>query len=148
MNKRSLLIWAVAATAVLFIFSAVHATDPADTMTMNSAVYKKHSKSLVTFSHKKHNADYKIACTDCHHVFKDGKNMWKQGDEVKKCDACHTEAKAPTGKHAPKMSKAEKIQKYHFSAIHENCQGCHKDLKKAGKPTGPTTCTGCHPKKK
>ena len=44
--------------------------------------------------------------------------------------------------------EAELIKKYHYSAIHANCQGCHKDLKKAKKPTGPTACKDCHPKKK
>ncbi|MBW2195763.1 MAG: cytochrome c3 family protein [Deltaproteobacteria bacterium] len=79
MKKRSLLTSAISLLGVVFVFSMVHATatDPADTMTMNSKVYKKHKKVLVTFTHKKHNVDYKIACADCHHVYKDGKNVWK-----------------------------------------------------------------------
>jgi len=80
-------------------------------------------------------------------VYTDGKSTWKEGDEVQKCDVCHTEAKAPTGADAPKLSKKEKIQKYYYSAIHSNCAGCHKDLKKEAKPTGPTTCKECHPAK-
>jgi mono/diheme cytochrome c family protein len=81
-------------------------------------------------------------------VIKDGKNVWKEGDEVQKCDACHGEAKPPTGKDAPKLSKAEKIKKYHYSAIHENCAGCHKANKKKGmERPGPTSCKECHPKK-
>ncbi|MBW2259215.1 MAG: cytochrome c3 family protein, partial [Deltaproteobacteria bacterium] len=79
--------------------------------------------------------------------FTDGKNTWKEGDAVQKCDACHAEAKAATGKDAPKMSKKEKIQKYYYSAIHENCAGCHKALKKAdATKVIPTKCTKCHPK--
>ena len=115
-------------------------------ITMNSNVYGKHKKPLVTFSHKKHNADYKIACVDCHHVLKDGKNVWKEGDDVQKCDTCHSEAKAPSGKDAPKLSKQEKIMKYHYSAIHENCVGCHKAEKKKGKDA-PSSCKDCHLKK-
>ena len=147
MKKQSLLILTVTAIAVVFLFSVGYATDPADTMTMNSTVFKKHTKVLVTFTHKKHNVDYKIACADCHHVFKDGKNVWKEGDPVQKCDECHSEAKAAKAKkgEAP-MPKMEQIKKYHYSAIHENCVGCHKDLKKAAKPTGPTACKDCHPK--
>jgi len=87
MKKQSLLILTVTAIAVVFLFSVGYATDPADTMTMNSKVYKKHKKVLVTFTHKKHNVDYKNACADCHHVYKDGKNVWKKDDPVQKCDA-------------------------------------------------------------
>jgi hypothetical protein len=142
-----MLVLAVAAMSVVFLFAVVNATQEcADTMTMESKVFAKHKKGLVTFTHKKHNVDYKIPCADCHHVYKDGKNVFKEGDPVQKCAECHSEAKAPSGKDAPKMSKEEKIKKYYYSAIHENCAGCHKALKKEGKPTGPTTCKECHPK--
>lgn len=149
MKKSSLLMLTVAAMAFVFLFTCIHATcaEAPDDITMNSKVYKKHKKALVTLTHKKHNVDYKIACADCHHVYKDGKNVWKEGDAVQKCDECHSEAKAPKVKKGePKIPKKEKILKYHYSAIHENCVGCHKDLKKAAKPTGPTTCKDCHPK--
>jgi hypothetical protein len=149
MKKRSLLVLAAVALGVVFLCAVVYAAQEApDTMTMESKLFPKHRMSLITFTHKRHNVDYKIACDNCHHVYKEGKNVWKEGDEVKKCDACHTEAKAPRAKKGePKLSKAEKIKKYYYSAIHENCAGCHKELKKAAKPTGPTVCTACHAKK-
>ena len=144
--KKSMLVLSVAALSVVFLFAVVSATQQAaDTMTMESKLFPEHKKGLVTFTHKKHNVDYKIPCADCHHVYTDGKNTWKEGDAVQKCDACHSEAKAPSGKDAPNMSKEEKIKKYYYSAIHENCAGCHKALKKEAKPTGPTTCKECHP---
>jgi hypothetical protein len=144
MKKRSLLVLIAAAFSVVFLFAVVYATqEAADTITMQSKLFDPHTKGLVTFTHKKHNVDYKIACADCHHVYQDGKNVWKEGDEVKRCDSCHAEAKAPKGDTA---SKEEKIKKYYYSAIHENCSGCHKALKKEAKPTGPTTCKDCHPK--
>ena len=151
MKKRSMLVLTAAAMGVVFLFALAYATQQApDTITMESKVFKKHKKSLVNLNHKKHNADYKIGCADCHHVYKDGKNVWKEGDAVQKCDACHTEAKAPKAKEGePKMSKADKIKKYYYSAIHENCVACHKDLKKADKTKViPTKCAECHPKKK
>ncbi|MDY6987790.1 MAG: cytochrome c3 family protein [Thermodesulfobacteriota bacterium] len=148
MKKRALLVLIISALGVAFLFAGVHATQQApDSVTMHSPVFEKHKKALVTFTHKKHNVDYKLPCADCHHVYKDGKNVWKEGDEVKKCMACHSEAKAPKAKEGePKLSKAEKIKKYYYSAIHENCVGCHKALKKDAKPTGPSTCKECHPK--
>ena len=148
MTKRTLLVLTVAALGVAFLVAGVYATQQApETITMESALFAKHTKTLVTFSHKKHSAEYKLACTECHHTYVEGKNTWKEGDEVKKCDACHSEAKAPTGADAPKLSKAEKIKKYYKDAIHENCQSCHKDMKKKDPATGaPTKCTECHPK--
>lgn len=152
MKKRSLLVLAAAALSVMFVFGMVYAAQQApDSITMNSKVYKKHKKTLVNVSHKKHNVDYKIACVDCHHVFEGGKNVWKEGDAVQKCDAaeCHDKAKAPRAKKGEKrVSRKDKAkQGFHYSAIHENCVGCHKDLKKKAKPTGPTACKDCHPKK-
>ena len=143
--KRPVLALAVAALSVVFLFAVVNATQECpETITMESNVFPTHTKGLVTFSHKKHQTDYKIPCTECHHTYTDGKNTWKEGDAVQKCDACHSEAKAPAGE---QMSKEEKIQKYYYSAIHENCLGCHKAMKKEGKPTGPTSCKECHPAK-
>jgi cytochrome c553 len=148
MKKRSLFVLTAAALSVVFLFAFVYATTGTcpDTITMESKLFPTHKKSLVNFTHTKHNVDYKKACADCHHVIKDGKNTFKEGDAVQKCAECHKEAMAPTGADAPKLSKAEKIKTYYYSAIHENCVGCHKELKKAAKPTGPTTCSKCHPK--
>jgi hypothetical protein len=150
MKKRSLMVLTATALGMVFLFALAYATQQApDTMTMESKLFPKHTKSLVTFNHKKHNVDYKIGCADCHHVYKDGKNVWKEGDAVQKCDVCHTEAKAATGADAPKLSKAEQIKKYYYSAIHENCVECHKDLKKADPAKViPTKCAECHPKAK
>jgi len=152
MKKRSLLVLAVAALGVAFLFAGVYATQEVpDNITMESKVFKKHKKALVTLSHKKHNVDCKIGCADCHHVYKDGKNVWKEGDEVQKCDTkgCHDKAKAPKAKEGEKkLKRKEKAsQGYYYSAIHENCVECHKANKKKGmeKP-GPTKCTECHPK--
>jgi hypothetical protein len=144
-KKTSGITAAVLLGTVLLLGVGYAAQQAADEMTMNSNVYGEHKKPLVTFTHTKHSVDYKIACADCHHVFKDGKNVWKEGDEVEKCEACHSEAKAPAGKDAPTLSKQQKIEKYHYSAIHENCVGCHKAEKKEGK-AAPTTCKDCHSK--
>ena len=155
MKKRSLLVLGVVALSMVFFFAVVYATQQKapDNITMESKVFKKHKKALVNLSHKKHNVDYKLGCTECHHVYKEGKNVWKEGDEVQKCDAkgCHSKAKAPKAeKGEKKLSQKEKAtQGYYYSAIHLNCVGCHKDLKKADatKPV-PTKCTECHPKAK
>jgi hypothetical protein len=143
MRSRKVLSLLIAFCFGLVMAGVAMATDKGpETITMDSKVYPEHKKSLVTFSHQKHNVDYQIACNECHHVYQDGKNVWKEGDEVGKCDSCHAGAKAPT---EPKLSKEEEIKGYHYSAIHENCKGCHQAAVKEGK-VAPTKCTECHPK--
>lgn len=144
--KKGLLVLTALTFSVALVFSVVFATDAPENITMDNPVFAKHKKALVTLSHKKHAAEYKVACTDCHHVIKEGKNVWKEGDAVQKCTECHKEAKAPSGKDAPKLSKAEKIKDFYYDAIHENCVGCHKAEKKKGK-NAPSTCKDCHPGK-
>lgn len=101
--------------------------------------FEKILKGPVKLSHKKHSVDYKVACTECHHAFKDGKNVWKEGDHVQACKECH------------KMERTEqdgnKVYKLK-NAFHKNCKDCHKALQKEGKKTGPfRKCNDCHEKK-
>ena len=81
-------------------------------------------KPPVNYNHTKHSA---VApdCKSCHHTWKDG--------TPKKCSECHK---------AKKDGKALGSKK----ALHKACKDCHKDMKKAGKKTGPTSCKGCHVK--
>lgn len=95
-------------------------------------VYKKKKKGPVVFPHAKHK---ELKCTQCHHEYKDGKNVWKEGQEVKKCSACHKDKK---------KDKVVKLEK----AYHNQCVKCHKKLKKEKKKTGPVACKKCHAKKK
>ncbi len=142
MRKRIFFLGAVIISIALFAAAGILiATDVPDEINIYSDAYEKankeHKYGPIPFSHKKHNTDYKIPCTECHHVYKDGKNVFKEGDPVQECSACHD------------VKKSEGNKKNLMLAFHKNCEGCHKDLKKAGKPTGPTTkCTDCHEKKK
>jgi hypothetical protein len=150
MRKRFFTVLTVVLSAMLFLtVGSLTANDVPDNITMDSKIYPKHTKKNVTFTHKKH-ADHKdIGCADCHHVYEDGKNTWKEGDEVQKCEACHTEPAKPKGDKT-KMSKAEKIKKYHKDAIHANCKGCHKKMidKESEMGKALKKCSGCHPNKK
>ncbi len=55
---------------------------------------------------------------------------------VKECKKCHHEGKQDDP--CAKCHKGKKGKK----AIHKNCKGCHKKMKK-----GPTKCKTCHLKK-
>lgn len=83
----------------------------------------------VTFTHKKHAEDLKIDCLKCHHTWKKGETS---GKLCKDCHKAKTEGKTLSAK----------------DAYHKSCKGCHDDLKKANKPTGPAGCTQCHVKAK
>lgn len=137
----------VAALLVLVAAFAVVAADQnvADMVTIKAALWPTPTKAPVEFSHKKHNEEYKIECAHCHHKFEGGKNVWKQGDAVQKCDACHTE---PTIQGENKLPPDQ--QKLNLKlAFHKDCQGCHQKLKKDKPDTkAPVTCTGCHPAQK
>jgi hypothetical protein len=152
MNKRSLLIIAVVGIASMFLATAIYAgTTVADVVNMENKAYKKHKKSIVKFSHKKHNVEYKAGCGECHHDA-EGKPLsaLKMGDEVQNCIECHKKpGRAPRAKKGEaKLSKKDKMA-YHAEALHLNCISCHKKANKAsGTKAAPTSCAKCHPKKK
>ncbi|MGD9124138.1 MAG: cytochrome c3 family protein [Desulfarculaceae bacterium] len=112
----------------------------ADEFVIKDSAFPKHSKPGVKLSHKKHHADYKIKCDDCHHVYKDGKNTWKEGDKVQKCNECH---KNPSDKKVVKKKPKKGEVPNLYIAYHTNCRDCHKAAKKK---TAPTKCASCHKK--
>ena len=91
----------------------------------------KVSKPLVDFSHEKHDAA-KIECASCHHT-------WDGKAEVQSCStaACHDQSgkKGTTAFYTAFHSKKSEI----------SCLGCHKIVKKEGKPV-PVSCKACHAK--
>jgi hypothetical protein len=133
-NRGSVFLVILLGIAVFAAFTLAYAATKApdkDITIHSSDVFKQPKKSPVTFSHEKHKG---AKCADCHHEFKDGKNVWQEGQEVKKCSACH---KLEAEGNVLKLEKA----------YHDKCQNCHKELKKEKKKTGPTACTKCHPAK-
>ena len=123
---------------------------------INNKAYAKHTKGIVTFTHKKHMDEYakkfpdffKNGCGDCHHDANNKPIALKAGDNVQGCIECHKQpGERPKGKDAPKLSKKERLA-YHTEAIHYECKDCHKGVnKKTGKRGAPTTCSKCHLKK-
>ena len=138
MRKGLLTLVIVALTGLLFIaagaLTAGDVPDVPDEVTIENEGYKKDKKGPVKLSHKKHTEEYKVACTDCHHDYQDGNNVWKEGDPVQKCSACHNPLK--------KEGEVKKLQ----NAYHRNCKNCHKALEE-GKKAPFKKCTECHQKK-
>lgn len=104
---------------------------------IENKVYKTDRKGPVRFSHSDHAEGYAESCDMCHHEYKDGVNIWQEGQPVKKCFACHD----------PSKSKG-KVKKLNI-AFHKNCKGCHKKLASEGEGTAAPykQCTDCHGKR-
>ena len=149
MNKRSLGIMLIItlAASLLLVAGISAGTKAPDEIQIKSAF--EHKKGIVTFTHKKHTTEHKIACGECHHDDKGkARTDLKEGDEVKLCFECHNKPGEIKGKEAKGLSKEEK-RAYIANAMHENCQGCHrKHNKDNNTKAAPTKCTDCHPKEK
>lgn len=136
MKKGFLALALVLFAGLMFLsIGTLQAVDAPDTVKIYESSIKDHKKGPVNFSHKKHSAEYKVACAECHHLYKDGKNTWKEGDPVQKCSSstCHDAEK--------KQGNADKLN----LAYHKNCQTCHKELK--GKEAPWKKCADCHAEK-
>jgi hypothetical protein len=129
----------VVAVAALIAIAAEKAPDTVD---FKTSVWPTPTKANVAFAHKKHSEEFKIACDKCHHVYKDGKNVWKEGDAVERCDKCHTEATIQGEKKLPPDQQKLNLK----LAFHNSCIPCHQKEKKAKPDTkAPVTCAQCHP---
>jgi hypothetical protein len=134
MKKNLVAGFILVVSALVFLTAGMPtAADVAEVIVINNQGYDQDRRGPVNFSHKKHAEDYKVACNDCHHEFENGTNVWKEGDPVKQCIECHDPIE--------KKGNAEKLQ----TAFHDNCQGCHRDLKDKEAPF--KKCTDCHEKK-
>lgn len=133
MKKGLLTLFMVVMVAIIFVgVGVLTAVNIPDEIIIQNQGYKEIKKGPVKFDHKKHRVDYKLACTECHHNYKDGKNVWKEGDPVKKCSECHDPLK--------KEDNRDKLQ----NAYHKECKDCHK---KVDKKAPYQKCNDCHEKK-
>jgi len=108
-------------------------------------------KSSVEFNHAKH---LTFNCRRCHH-------KWEANTKIANCSTsdCHDLLKAPK-RPTKYLVYTEEGIKYYKYAYHQNCIGCHKEIKVQRKrlesvylaakkelpKTGPTSCNECHPK--
>ena len=94
--------------------------------------FKGLQRPPVKFTHEKH-ADRYPNCTECHHTYeyKGGQKVNEWSGEGQPCSECHKAEEA--GKKISLMN-----------AFHESCTGCHRQLGKEGKTSGPVACGECH----
>jgi hypothetical protein len=116
--------------------NATETQEMPEEIVINNKVYETDRKGSVWFSHSDHAENYVDTCDGCHHEYKDGENVWEEGQFVKKCFTCHD------------PSKSERSVKKLNIAYHKNCKGCHKKLAKQGGTDAPyRQCTDCHEKR-
>jgi hypothetical protein len=149
MNKGIWSLGLVVLIALMFFtvgsLKAGDKTTPPDEVVIQNAGYKRDKKSPVKLSHKTHSDKkkdngYGVNCADCHHDYKDGKNVWKEGDPVKKCSECHSPLET--------VSEGDtKIYKLNL-AYHKNCKNCHKKVveEDSSKKAPYKKCNDCHEK--
>jgi len=107
---------------------------------MESDIYEERQRPVpIPFDHLKHSDDYKVACNDCHHIWKDGKNIWTKDDDVDACQNCHN-------LNTPKKFLNPAQTKNHLeSMVHANCKGCHRQvIKENPEKHPPYKCNECH----
>jgi hypothetical protein len=88
-------------------------------------------KSTVLFNHRLHESR-RVACEACHHDCHRGRNVWRQGMPVDKCQACHDLR--------PRANNRLDIKE----AFHRQCKGCHLKLRQGRYQAGPIDCRDCH----
>jgi nitrate/TMAO reductase-like tetraheme cytochrome c subunit len=117
-----------------------------------SSLAKDAERSAVTFPHAVH---FNYTCQECHH-------KWNGKEAIQSCttSGCHDLDKAPVDEKGKPIEDKVIKARYYKNAFHDNCIGCHKQIKMKNKdmeasmaslgeklpPTGPTGCIECHPK--
>jgi len=116
---------------VLGAKAGVPLTEPPAESFLRIPLRKPAEKPPVWFSHRLHEKR-QVACRQCHHDYDEGRrNLWQQGQPVKKCNACHglfPQARRPDLK----------------NAFHRQCKGCHLKWRQQGRRAGPIECRECH----
>ena len=129
-DRKALMI-TVAAVLILIWMPQLPA-QPDKIVLDNSKALGGKTRPAVTFPHNRH-AEAGLSCKDCHHIYKDGKNVLdedtlEEGKEGIRCSACHR----------------PDFRLNLEQAFHDQCIGCHRKDVKGDKKTGPRFCGGCH----
>lgn len=115
----------------------------ADIIMLEPELWDALTRPAVKFPHKAHATTHNIACTECHHIYEDGKNVWNKGMPVAKCETCHNEPTVRREKQLPPEEQKKNLK----LAFHDNCRGCHREVKKENsETTAPMSCNQCHEK--
>jgi hypothetical protein len=98
------------------------ATIPPKTMIVSYPLRGNATKGVMEkiFTHERHAKEYGTTCDACHHVYEDGKNVWKAGMRVKKCARCHDDPAL--------QGREELVAGFQLKNMvtHPSCKDCHR----------------------
>jgi hypothetical protein len=147
-GMKRILAWPVLFCAAMFMFAACSSSSEergqakakeltGDYILLDKQVFNVRKAGPVKFTHDAHFDDYGLECTECHHRFSDGKNVWTEEDEAEACEKCHDPVQG--------RGKLYRLQ----DAFHKSCKGCHLEVN-GGDVDGdaPFKCSGCHEPRK
>jgi hypothetical protein len=119
----------VLAFVIVSVFVFVSANSQEDMKRVDNSVFKDPERISSLFRHDEHNDNADLEdCSECHHIYEDGKKIEDESSEDQYCSDCH--ALKASGS-IPALMKA----------FHMNCKGCHVEQEQ-----GPVTCGECHKK--
>ncbi len=123
--KNSLVI--VFTVMLVSVFILVSANSQEDMERVDNSVFKNPQRISALFRHDEHNEKAGLEnCSECHHLYKNGKKIEDESSEDQYCSDCH---KLKASGSTPALRKA----------FHMKCKGCHLDQEE-----GPVTCGECH----
>jgi len=105
-------------------------TEPKAVSILSSDLFQPRTRGPVYFRHSTHEAAG-VSCTACHHDYVSGRNRWRPGLPVEKCQTCHREE--------PQAGKLDLK-----NAFHRQCKDCHLKSRQRGRMAGPVKCQECH----
>jgi hypothetical protein len=124
MNPRAVVVWALVFLGSLWM---VDAWSQENMKAVSPEGFTNPRRPAAVFPHDAHNDKAGIEnCSQCHHVYQDGKLVEDESSEDRGCADCHGVEDAGR---QPGLMKA----------FHLNCKGCHQQQKK-----GPVMCGECH----
>ena len=111
------------------VFALASAYSQEDMTVVDNSGFDNPQRVSSGFKHDEHNDAAGIEdCSECHHIYEDGKKVEDESSEDQSCSECHgMEASGDK----PALMKA----------FHSNCKGCHLKVSK-----GPIMCGECHVK--
>jgi glycyl-tRNA synthetase (class II) len=126
MNKGIITLLAIILVFVL-MFASAHSQD--EIIQVDNDMFLNPQRPVSVFRHEEHNETAEIEdCTQCHHLYEDGKLVEDESSEDMRCADCHEGKKVES---TPSL----------MQAFHLNCKGCHQEKK-----SGPVMCGECHVK--
>jgi len=102
----------------------------------------------VTFQHRKHQVDYKLQCSDCHHDGDAVKIMNSESTKSLRCGTCHKKEGLVRGPIAENAMSDDELIAHRPNALHLLCRGCHKKHNATVHVVkAPESCRICHTKR-